>query len=446
MKLTGISKQLILFFIKNKHMYEIKQTSKTKAIFSELYNDIYSSYKYIENLQNSQKQPFYTIQSKKITHSYQITKPKNFNTDSFPSLIYNHINEQTTFELSYTFVLDERKITILFMLEKDLQTEIQIKTFTKYVNSILMWLLILNKHASKKCSTSLTIYLYFTSLKKHLPKTKDFVLDQVNVNTAFTQTCPINAEIVIFRKEEWFKVFIHETFHTFGLDFSDMDDREINKCILNIFKVNSKLNIYEGYTEFWAKTINVLFCSFFLLKNKTDIDIFLYNTEIFINYEITFSLFQLIKILDFMGLSYKDLYSDTKQSKINREKYYKENTNVLSYYIISTILLNNYQEFLIWTKTHNILSNHSSSHSSNHSSSHSSSHLSSLFQFKKTFVNQKEFCNFIERHYKNTKMLDTIDTTYIFINKMNERKKTNNNTLNNKYILSNLRMTICELG
>jgi len=135
-----------------------------------------------------------------------------------------------------------------------------------------------------------------------------------------------------------------------------------------------------------------------------------------------------------MGLSYKDLYSDTKQSKINREKYYKENTNVLSYYIISTILLNNYQEFLIWTKTHN------------HSSNHSSSHLSSLFQFKKTFVNQKEFCNFIERHYKNTKMLDTIDTTYIFINKMNERKKTNNTTLNNKYILSNLRMTICELG
>jgi hypothetical protein len=283
-----------------------------------------------------------------------------------------------------------------------------------------MWLYILNQYASKQCANSLVIYLYFTSLEKRIPNSNIFILDEINVNTAFTTTCPKDSEIVVFRKEEWFKVFIHETFHNFALDFSDMNNNEANKCILDIFKVESNVNLYEAYTEFWAEIMNALFCSFFSLKNKNDIDDFLSNAEFFINFERTFSFFQLVKTLDFMGLTYKDLYSETERSRMLRENLYKEKTNVLSYYIIKTVLINNYQGFLSWCKTNNL----------------------SLLQFKKTIKNQSDFCNFIANHYKSSSMLNGVTETKSFLNDIRKKSK----KINLSYILSNLRMSICELG
>ena len=87
--------------------------------------------------------------------------------------------------------------------------------------------------------------------------------------------------------------------------------------------------------------MNALFCSFFNLKSKTNFENFLSNFEFFINFERTYSFFQLVKTLDFMGLNYKNMYSETNQSKILRDTLYKEKTNVLSYYVIKTILINN---------------------------------------------------------------------------------------------------------
>ena len=225
---------------------------------------------------------------------------------------------------------------------------------------------------------------------------------------------------MVFRKEEWFKVFIHETFHNFGLDFSDMNNSEAHKCILNIFKVNSEVNLYESYTEFWAEIINALFCSFFSLKDKTDLEEFLSNSEFFINFERTYSFFQLVKTLNFMGLTYKDLYSNSVHSSIIRENLYKEKTNVLSYYIIKTVLINNYQGFLFWCKENNF----------------------SLLQFKKTLTSQKEYCKFIEKNYKTSSMLNGVSETHHFLNLIQKQSK----KVNLNYILSNLRMSICELG
>ena len=134
------------------------------------------------------------------------------------------------------------------------------------------------------------MYIYHTSLLKMLPSTNIEILNETHVNTAFTRTCPKDSEIVVFRKEEWFKVFIHETFHNFGLDFSDMELTTCNTKILSIFPVNSDVNLYEAYTEFWARLMNVLFCSYINMKNKNDVDEFLTNAEFFMNFERIFSL------------------------------------------------------------------------------------------------------------------------------------------------------------
>jgi len=412
MNLSKQSKKLMLFFTKNKQLKYVNQTNNTKKILTELYKEILEAFKYISKRNINSN---YTI--KILKNVSEITKPQNFNANSFPEIVRNHIDKSMMSEICYTFSLYERKIKVYFITETN-DIELNIDVYNKYLNAVAMWLYILNIYSSKECSKKISIYFYLTSLEKVLPKSNIFILDQINVNTAFTTTCPVDSEIVVFRKEEWFKVFIHETFHNFGLDFSMMNNNNVNKCILDIFKVNSEVNGYEAYTEFWAEIINALFCSFYALKDINDINSFLSNSELFINFEITYSLFQLTKTLDFMGISYNDLFSNSKQSVILRENLYKEKTNVLSYYVIKTILLNNYQGFLSWCNSNNL----------------------SLLDFKKTTGNLNEFCLFIQKNYKKRDLLNNIYQTHLFLSKIQRKKE------NYKYILSNLRMSICELG
>jgi hypothetical protein len=417
MKLSEKSKQLMLFFTKNNHIHPVKQNKKTISILKKLYHDIYNAYKYLIKLK--QKGQYYTLTTKKLVTPTQITRPKLFNSNNFPQLVRDHIDHLAMSELTYSFSLYGRNIKIHFIVEEG-NIELKLDTFNKYVDIIIMWLYILNQYSSKQCANSLVVYFYFTSLEKRLPSSNIFILDEINVNTAFTTTCPKDSEIVVFRKEEWFKVFIHETFHNFGLDFSDMNNNDAHKCILDILKVSSDVNLFESYTEFWAEIINSLFCSFFSIKDKTNIQDFLSHSEFFINFERTYSFFQLVKTLNFMGLTYTDLYSNTARSKLLRENLYKEKTNVLSYYIIKGILINNYQGFLSWCNENNV----------------------SLLQFKKTYSNQKEYCDFIKKNHKTKSLLEGIKETEHFLKQI-ERK---NKRSNYHYILSNLRMSICELG
>jgi hypothetical protein len=414
MKLSKNSKQLMLFFTKNKHINNVKQSKRTDIILNELYNDILNAYKYLTNLK--QKGQYYTVTTKKVLTASQISKPQTFNSNSFPELVRKHIDELTMSELTYHFSLYGRNIKVHFIVEND-NVELELETYNKHVDSIIMWLYILNQYASKKCANTLVIYLYFTSLEKKIPNSNIFILDEINVNTAFTTTCPKDSEIVVFRKEEWFKVFIHETFHNFALDFSDMNVSKVHDKILKIFPVNSEVNLFESYTEFWAEIMNTVFCSYYTLKNKKDFDEFLCNFDFFINFERTYGFFQMTKALKFMGLTYDDLYSSNNKSHSLRKSLYREKSNVLSYYVIRVILLNNYQGFLQWCKKNNL----------------------SLMQFKKTPVNLESFYKFIEDNYNKKDMLEGVDTSQNLLSSFKNKK-------GDEFILNNMRMTISELG
>jgi hypothetical protein len=220
MNLTSKSKKLLLFFSKNKYFFDMNQTIKTNKILLELYSEILKAYHYIKKNQPR------ILSIKKIVNSIQITKPKNFNAKSFPEIVRNHIDEMIISEICYTFSIYDRQVKVYFMVEND-NIELEIDMYNGYVETIAMWLYVLNIYASKQCVKTLSIYLYFTSLEKHLPNSNIYVLDENHVNTAFTTTCPSDSEIIVFRKEEWFKVLIHETFHNFGLDFSGMNNERI---------------------------------------------------------------------------------------------------------------------------------------------------------------------------------------------------------------------------
>ena len=419
MRISKNCNNLLDFFIKNNHINHVNQNSKTKKYIKTLYYNMLDAYDYINNLKQTDHQQLHQINIKKINNIVDIPKPNSFNRNAFPEQVIKIIDEKSSYSISYEFSLSyeniKRKITIYFITE-----EVYDKvTINKYIDVIIMWLYILNKYSSKKCSETLKLYFYFTSLEKKIPdqNISNAILDEHNVNTAFTRTCHYDSEIVIFRKEEWFKAFIHECFHNFALDFSDIDCSEGDKYILNMFPVNSDVNLFESYSEFWAEIINALFCGFFLLKDKTDIECFLSNSEILINFERTYSFFQLSKVLNFMGITYQDLYLNNAHSKKLRDTMYKEKTNVLSYYVIKTILLNNYQLFLQWCDKNNI----------------------SLLQFNSNHSNIIKFCKFIEQNYKSKTMLNGITISEKFFSNLKKHKS------KNKYLMSNLRMSICEL-
>lgn len=419
MKITKESQKLMSFFVNNNCLFPLKQTKKTDILLKKLYVEITQGVSYIQSLKTKNGLSFYKLKIEHISNVSQIPKPTTFPPNAFPSEIRNHIDEYSLSSITYSFHIFERNISILFLTE-DGNPEHKIEVYNNYVDYMLVWLYIVDSYASRSCSSELKIYIYHTSLLKSLPMSNIHVLNENNINTAFTRTCPKDSEIVVFRKEEWFKAFMHETFHNFGLDFSDMNTSSCNAKILSIFKVNSEVNLYEAYTEFWARLMNALFCSYINMKNKKDIDEFLANVKFFINFERMFAFFQMVKVLNFMDMTYKNLYEKSIQSENIRKTMYKEDTNVLSYYIITLILFNNYQDFLSWCNTNN----------------------TSLLQFKKTNINLDNLCMFIKSKYKTKSMIDGIDCTEKLLSTVNKSSKKKSVS----YLIKNLRMTICELG
>jgi len=211
-----------------------------------------------------------------------------------------------------------------------------------YLTLMNIWLHIATRFAEPSCSTVVNVYLYLTEMRKLLPTEFGETIDVEHVNTAFTTKCYAETEILIFRKEEWFKVFIHESFHNLGLDF---DSSEKNKTSLrSIFPLQSNCLLEETYCEFWAELLNILVLN---AVKRTPWDRAYINVERQIQIERKFSLFQSSKILDYFDLNYVELFEKSAESEKLR-KDFKENTEVFCYYILKTLLFYNCNACLEW--------------------------------------------------------------------------------------------------
>ena len=221
----------------------------------------------------------------------------------------------------------DHHITIFFVLYNIEESE-DILKFDHYCNLMLTWLRMAFKYSNNTCSKELTIYIYMSDQKKILPPTPIQILSPTNCNSAVTYGCSKKGQIVVFRKEEWFKVFIHETFHSLGLDFGFFKTQQFEKAFKEIYLINIEFNIFEAYTEFWATILNCVFCAYNILEDKNDFDTFVLYCKFCIQVEQMFSLVQCVKILNFMGVQYECLYKKDSISQSVRKYLYKEKTNV----------------------------------------------------------------------------------------------------------------------
>ena len=243
----------------------------------------------------------------------------------------------------------------------------------KTVDRIYRLLYFIISH-SKMSLKTLKIVLFLNNSDKKIGK-KYEILSPKHVNTAVTYACAANGEIFLYRNEEWFKVLAHELMHSLCLDFSGLDIKILKDNFKKLFKINSDYEISESYAEFWATVINVLFLSYDISSSYKS---FKENVAMMLDIEKIFSLYQVTKILKYMKI-------DGYEKFIDNNHLYEEKTNVFAYYIVKSILLYHYDDFLLFCHENNAPKN--------------------PILFYKSPGNLNHFFNFILKHYQEEDMM-----------------------------------------
>ena len=416
MKFSKHAQDNMLFFLNDAEHYIKKigphQQRRLDLLLGKLYKDIYNSNTFITSLLRRDLLKANVIP---IHHRNDIPDSDLLNSTFVPRNVKDYIHEKSNYNIQYKCKIMNKNIEINIITGSHI-TPSKRRRFDKMARLMLVWLRMAFLYSPAVCGKSIKVLFFNTTLKKTLPQSLIDILGSEHCNSAVTTTCSQKGEIVIYRKEEWFKVFIHETFHALGLDFSSFPTNHLNYQMKNIFPIESKMNLFEAYSEFWATILNCLFCSYELLDDKLCESDFLLYCDFLLQFERIFSLFQSNKILYFMGMRYENLYKTEEVSFVARKYLYKEETNVFSYYIIKNILLYNYPAFLEWCDRHNI----------------------NMLRFDKYDNNLNKFFEFVRRHYKNPAFLRDMRDMRDFL--LRKRRKEAKHPLH-----ETLRMTICEL-
>ena len=219
---------------------------KQDEYLTQFYKDLLASYKVVQYLKESPK--LFTSKITKITIPSQIPKSHLFDSKFITHTIKRYIEQHAIYDLCFNFVLYDKKYRVHFVLLNENEL-LELDKYEGYIDRIIMWLHMSKKYMTNECNNeSFTIYFYFTPFEKKLPECSITIIGPEHVNSGVSYVCSENGEMVIFREEEWFKVFIHESFHSLGLEFSQMNQNNLNKKMKYIFPVETEVNlIVHGY-------------------------------------------------------------------------------------------------------------------------------------------------------------------------------------------------------
>lgn len=174
----------------------------------------------------------------------------------------------------------------------------------------------------------LDLTIFYCDIKKMY--TSESFIGYKNMNSGLAYS----NNIILFRKEELLKVFIHELMHFIGID-NNYHIQNNSKKLTNIFKFKSENNFNEAYTEFVALFIHTFYISFTMSENNFILTLKLF--KILFYYEINFSLIQMVKFLNLYKLDFIDFFYKNQ---------YSETTNTFSYIYLKFLFLLDYQYFL----------------------------------------------------------------------------------------------------
>ncbi len=398
---------------------EEKENNKDRRKLIEVYSMLYDKMNAAKLYVNTQKNSgCFECQEIAVDITSQIPRPKSFSSRYITPEISQYITNEAKKILTFECQIKARLIRLHFVIFKNNPNILDLISHYKVLaHRVYMWLSMISDKS--KCIETLNIYIYLTPFEKKIPAAKGDSIGPEHANTGYTFRCDKENEIVIYRQEEWFKVLMHETMHAFGADFDSHSHANDDQYLKTLFSLPDDVNIKlsETYSEIWARIMNVVFQTYFKsppsLESRT-LSKFKKNIEFYLHFECVFSLYQCIKILDYMGINYAVLTDGSESSKQIVTSFYRENTNVFAYYVLTSVLLNNYSDFLTWCATHNGAG-------------------LNIFKVKAT---QSEFVNFIKLCYKKSDLLAQIVETEKKV--VRDYKK----AATNRVLLKTMRMTI----
>lgn len=189
----------------------------------------------------------------------------------------------------------------------------------------------------------LDLTLILTNQKKILDagiflKSADRYISYENINSGSTYP---RHSVVIWRREEIYKVLIHELIHFYCFDFgcNHIDYSKNSDRLQSIIKIKGKDSINEAYTETLATIINCMFYSYYHKK----------NLDTLLNLERAYLMFQFAKIIFISQGNSSHNIKDNKRdnNEIDYDKLViKQKTSVRSYFVYKLFLFCNLDNFM----------------------------------------------------------------------------------------------------
>ena len=485
----------------NNLSYNLSYNSNLMIKFYNMILKYYKNFKIIENnSKNSNYERFHSYIYKKLNNIYNTIKLdyNNFNYAIYRTIVDNNTNiyNNTLTNIYEKYLLHNRyvsnnikdfiknektknssKLLIYKLPYKNTYIHINFFTYneridnnninTNYDKSVTNILLLINlivllsgnnyihntNNNNDICSKNgLNITFFNTPFLRTLNDDVNNVLGAKNVNGGFCFGCQNVGNIIIYRKEECFKVFTHELIHNMGIDqyFFDFmnlaknkqcNEYKIYKSFIKNYNISKEINIndnniglQECFVEFWGEFFNNVLTSFLYANSCTlsnNINKFKIYKNIFtkiIQFEYIHNYYQVYKILNFNNMSYNDLIiKNVKNINYDNIVYnnFREHTHIFSYYILKLFLLIDYEGFI--------------------NSSISLSIIDNIYNinFLQNSNNMDNFFKFLLANSHNTKTLKNFEILEeLFQSILQSYNATQCNSL--EFIIKNLRMSILE--
>ena len=217
---------------------------------------------------------------------------------------------------------EENKLNLEIIRHKD-----DDRNYIKYIIKIISFMRQLaNKYNCYNGKLNIVFFLGNESKKLKIHNINEKLISSDNVNSG---SCYPESSIVIWRKEEFLKVLIHELIHFHHIDFSSRDKNYSN--LKSLLDDNIKIDGMDAVNESYTETITIIIHEY-ILSRLLKID-FNYLLDL----EIKFIYFQVCKIIKYYnGKTLDDIFT------INL----LQNTSIRSYYIIKYINLVNLNDFI----------------------------------------------------------------------------------------------------
>lgn len=295
-------------------------------------NIINNTNKFIHNIIKKSKQNLPKILNYKHTCNKSILdQPIYLNSNFIDTKIKNYIIKNNN--ILYNFNIKYNNLNLIFNYYSN-KKNIKFAYFDNIIKHILIFYSIFDIKLNK-----IHISIYDTPFKKELDNSNIF--EPKHINSGFS--IPYTKEIFIFRTEELYKVLIHELLHVFHLE---IQENNINCGIYcDIFSIKSDIILVnEAIVELYAIIYNSILLSLKLYK-KINIS----KIIEMLNLELQFNMYQTAKILHHS--SFKSI--DEFLCKCTNNILTQNNTSIVSYIIIKTILLFNINKINNYTNINN---------------------------------------------------------------------------------------------